>query len=206
MEALDIPAFAGFPSGEGWDLEQLQLGNDGLWHFRGVRKDRDMGERNYYSAADLSAAPEAGSVGAFQSAALPRKLDTAPPELAEVLKSLATAFGDGTFVVRAFSSRWPMPRFYAPDAAFLGGEVPEFLAYWDQQGAWALSPGGRGFWSVPGGTPGEFSLPVLPESYRYTGLALLGKTLIVLWEEQDGLLVGASGFMVLGPGHEGVPR
>jgi hypothetical protein len=206
VEVLELPAFASLNAGEGWDVDQLQLGNDGLWHFRGVRKDREMGERNYYTAVDLSAAPEASSVGAFQNGARPRSLDTAPPGLAGVLDSLSALFGGGTFVVKVFSSQWPMPRFYASSAVSLSGEVLEFLAYWDDQGVWALAPDGRGYWAAPGGTLGEFSLPGLPESYRYTGLVLLGENFIALWEEQDGLLVGAAGFMVLGPAYGGLSR
>jgi hypothetical protein len=141
-------------------------------------------------------------MGAFQNAALPRRLDTSEP--AEVLKSLAALFGGGIFVAQVVSSQWPMPRFYASDASPLSGEVLELLAYWDEQGVWAISPDGRGYRTEPGeasgASPAAFSLPALPESYRYTGLALLGESLIALWEEQEGLLVGASGFMVLG-GH-----
>ena len=39
-------------------------------------------------------------------------------------------------------------------------------------------------------------LPALPEDFAYTGLAVLGNTLVASWEEQQLHTIGAAGFMV----------
>jgi hypothetical protein len=197
MEALEVPAFGALPADGGWDVEQLQLGNDQKWYFRGVQKNIENGPRNYYAAADLSALPDPSSTGAFQNAGLPSGLDTAPKALAEVLANLARRT-DGQFLVaKTLSPLWPMPRSFALNASSENPGAAELAAWWDGNAAYAVLPDGRGSYAGPGGTPGDFSLPGLPDSYGYTGLALLGESLIALWEEQDGLSVGAAGFMVL---------
>ena len=42
----------------------------------------------------------------------------------------------------------------------------------------------------------EFSLPPLPEGFVYTGAARLGDIVLASWEEQQGVSIGAAGFMV----------
>jgi hypothetical protein len=182
-------------------VEQLELGNDLRWYFRGVRKTTGQGARNYYAASDLSAAPEPSSIGAFQNAGLPAGLDTAPKALSEALKNLAALSGGHTFLVaKTLSPLWPMPRHFALNTSPESPGAAELAAWWDGSRACAVFPDGRGVCVGPDGTPEDFSLPPLPESYVYTGFAFLGTKLIALWEEQDGLLVGAAGFMVIESG------
>ncbi|MDR0389536.1 MAG: hypothetical protein LBH73_05655 [Spirochaetaceae bacterium] len=198
LEALEIPAFSSLASAEGWDLEQLRLGNDQKWHFRGVQKNTEKGARNYYITSDLSAAPEPGSVGTFQNAGLPLGIDSAPEALARALTRLAALSDKRSFLVaRALSPLWPMPRHFALNVSPESPGAAEPVAWWDGSSAYAALPDGRGVYAGPDGSSGDFSLPPLPESYVYTGFAFLGTTLIALWEEQDGLSVGAAGFMVV---------
>ncbi|MDR1178414.1 MAG: hypothetical protein LBK64_06270 [Spirochaetaceae bacterium] len=198
MEALKVPAFASLAPSGGWDVEQLELGNDRRWYFRGVRKNTEQGARNYYAVSDLSAAPEPSSIGAFQSAGLPASLDTAPKALAEALKKLAALSGENKFLVaKTLSPLWPMPRYFALNTSPESPGAAELVAWWDGNRAYAAFPDGRGVCAGPDEPPEDFSLPPLPESYVYTGFAFLGTKLIALWEEQDGLLVGAAGFMVM---------
>ncbi|MDR1428783.1 MAG: hypothetical protein LBI85_00710 [Spirochaetaceae bacterium] len=197
LEIPEIPAFASFPPQDGWDLEELELGSDHVWYFRAVQKNTEQGERNYYAVPDLSAAPGPSSLGAFRNAGLPLGLDTAPEPLAGALAGLAALSEENTFfVAKAISPLWPMPRYFTLNTPEENSSVVELSAFWDGNRAYAALPDGRGLSAGPSATE-NFSLPPLPESYVYTGFALLGTTLIALWEEQDGLLVGASGFMVM---------
>jgi hypothetical protein len=196
IEALEVPAFSSLPSG--WDVEQLEFGNDRKWYFRGVQKDTENGERVYYAASDLRAAPEQSSLGAFQNAGLPAGLDTAPKALAAVLTNLAVPAGEHTFfIAKTLSPLWPMPRYFAFNASPESPDAVELAAWWDGARAYGALPDGRCWYADSDGAQGAFSLPALPESYRYTGFALLGTALVAFWEEQDGVSVGAAGFMVI---------
>jgi hypothetical protein len=88
--------------------------------------------------------------------------------------------------------------FDAEDLAVMYGycrETPEPLAI-------AVSAEGHGFFargaeSALTLTIGQFSLPVLPENFAYTNIALLENVLAASWEEQQGAGIGAAGFMVV---------
>jgi hypothetical protein len=42
-----------------------------------------------------------------------------------------------------------------------------------------------------------FTLPALPQGFVYTGVGLVGNTLIATWEEQEEFAIGAAGIMVM---------
>jgi hypothetical protein len=51
---LEIPALADIPFAEGWEADILQSGADGLWYYRGVRRNNGGREIRYFRGGALS--------------------------------------------------------------------------------------------------------------------------------------------------------
>jgi hypothetical protein len=70
--------------------------------------------------------------------------------------------------------------------------VPVFL---ERDAARALLPGSRVISLGSGGALSRIDLPVLPEGFRYTDLAVTGTDIVVPWEEVRFPDVGAAGVL-----------
>lgn len=205
---LIIPAFAPFLPAEGRKLDALREGRDGSWYYRGLQNLRGSRKLLYFRTEDLSLPGKPVSLGAFRNAALPRPLNQAPLVLAGTLEKVFALTGrDRTPMAFINSPQFPAPRAFAGNTGLSGEQdaLVELSGYYlpqDAGGARALVilPDGRG---IRGSDPGnglafeEITLPPLPEGFVYTGIGLVGTTLIASWEEQQDMNVGAAGLMIL---------
>ena len=194
---LSLPSLDAYPAKDGWDIDGLRRGNDGLWYFRAARKGRS--EIIMLRSDDLLSPGEQVSLGAFRGAALPEPLSAAPQPLREMLDAVFLEAGvkAATVVSPQFQSiRYfagdredtPLPAFYS--GAFLLATTP-------RGGAFFTAANSAGAASFAGETVRRFSLPPLPEGFVYTGIGAAGDTVFASWEEQEGYSIGAAGFMVI---------
>jgi hypothetical protein len=216
---LELPAFAAWPSGEGWDADALRLGPDGFWYFRLVKKDLPPPAIVYRRSRNLDGEGEEVSPGAFRNSALPEPPAAAPPALRAALDAAGALSGAAAAVVSP-DFAW-LRRFAsgginagadsaagvsgAADAAESGGG--RISGYYRRKGAGAIAltalPGGRGFFAAESadaaGVPEirPFALPPLPERFAYTSIGLAGNILFAAWEEQEDFNIGAAGFMII---------
>jgi hypothetical protein len=191
---LEIPAFAGFPPAEGWDVDALREGRDGFWYYRAVDKASARPDRRYFRTPDLSLPGEPSSAGAFRDALAPYTPGEAPVLLRLALERL---FEGGDYTATVISPEFRERRQFSAE-----GEAPEpLIGFFSGDGRVLVTDsGGRGVYgTMRGDVPelGAFSLPPLPEGFVYTGIGLSGPALIAAWEEQADLSVGAAGFMVI---------
>jgi hypothetical protein len=210
---LEVPAFEAFSPGAGWDIENLRLGQDGLWYYRSVRKLPPPGTEapapKYLRSADLSLPGEGISLAAFQEFSRPEFPAGAPPLLRLVLEEAFKLSGTGRSQTAAvFFAGLSGLRYFTPNAAPAGDEAGfiELSGYYRETGPGAF-PGalvvrgdGRGIYGKDRGgglETGAFFLPPLQEGFVYTGVVPLGNILVASWEEQQGFSVGAAGFMVI---------
>ncbi|MDR2029605.1 MAG: hypothetical protein LBP93_08730 [Treponema sp.] len=225
-EGLEVPAFSGLPAAEGWDVENLRRGGDGLWYYRGVKKGGSEPEIVYLRTPDLMLPGEASSAGALRRAVQAAPLAEAPAALQLVLErgfslpSGNTRGGQISKTAAVLSPGYSGPRYFAENPAAAGEDMLEFFAYYADmdaagtdatgmdaeepgaEGPYALliSPEGRGVYGkLRDGVPetGEFSLPALPEGFVYTGIGLCASVLFVPWEEREDWKVGAAGFLII---------
>jgi hypothetical protein len=217
---LSVPAFAALSAGEGWNIETLRQGRDGLWYYRGVKKDEPRGEIRYLRTADLTVAGESCSAGVFRNAAVPYTEDRMPVPLRLALEEAGRRYGvAGTLVAAVVSPDFPIVRYFSAAARTAAGSrstegalaaeaaLAECAGYYRGSGAdaaepaaLAVLPDGRGVLvtgddSAP--RPDLFSLPPLPEGFVYTRIGVAGRALVAAWEEQDDWNVGAAGFLVM---------
>jgi hypothetical protein len=218
---LEVPAFAGLPTEEGWDVDNLRRGRDGFWYYRGIRRGGPEPEIVYLRTPDLMLPGEASSAGALRQALRAAPLAEAPAALRLVLErafslpSGNTRGGQLSKTAAVLSPEYSGLRYFAenPDAA--GEDMREFLAYYadmeakgmdagepgtEDPYALLITPEGRGVYGkLRNGVPetGEFSLPALPEGFVYTGIGLCASVLFVPWEEQEDWNVGAAGFLII---------
>jgi hypothetical protein len=198
---MEVPAFAALPPREGWDVDALRLGKDGLWYYRAVRRGDARPERRYFCTSDLALPGAAVSAGEFRSAARPFETAAAPPVLRPVLAE-AIRLNGGDAVISVVSPEFNGPRQFAGS----GGGGTALAGYFTSpekapSGVYALiiNGEGRGVYGRIRGEPstGNFSLPPLPAGFVYTGIGLAGTAILAAWEEQDGATVGAAGFLVI---------
>lgn len=193
--------------GEGWELDALDVGGDGLWRLR-ARKG-DTGDAAYYAAATLAETPRASSLGEFRTGRTPQPAAAAPPPLRPILHLWATV---APLAVTTVDASQDGRRFYS--AAAMSGvgaasgsasedvHAPSQYAslgaygYVEGDRAWSVLSDGRGLYFGGSGNPHFFALPVLPQGFAYTGLAVSGSHLLVCWEEQDSWAVGSAGILV----------
>jgi hypothetical protein len=202
MKEIDIPAFAVLPQAEGWDVDTLSLGNDGLWYYRGLRRDSEI---RYLRTRDLSVPGEVSSVEGFRNAMSPCTEEDMPPPIRAVLEEAEHLAEEGllpaaALVAAVVSPDFPTQRYFAAHLDISGEqEVLELAGFYrSPDTAAVVFPNGEGIFAGPGAsTPKEFVLPVLPEGFAYTRIGFAGRVLIASWEEQQDWRIGAAGFMAL---------
>jgi hypothetical protein len=201
---VEIPAFSGLSPKEGWDLKNFRQGRDGLWYYRAVRDGRERAVQ-YYRTGDPAFPGELINVGVFRNAQTPYNKSEAPHVLGLVLEQAALRCSPGELPVAAVvSPDFPGLRYFAADsrAGAVILELAGFYAALEGGGVGiALFPDGRLVYSN-GGAPELYALPVLPEGFAYTRLAVIqaggrDQVLTAAWEEQEGFSIGAAGFMVI---------
>lgn len=214
FEGLEIPTLGIISAAEDWEADALRLGNDGLWYYRGIHRRPEGQDIRYYRTTDLGRAGEEVSVGAFRSSAQVEMRSAAPPLLRQVLEKAANLGGAG---ISALSPDFAGPRNFAAgsSAAAYGTEENGALLFGFYREAeadpitgatvgaiagptaLAVFPDGRGIRAAGQGGIQTFSLPPLPEDFVYTGIGLVGNTILAAWEEQREWNIGAAGFMVI---------
>ncbi|MDR2069821.1 MAG: hypothetical protein LBP81_00170, partial [Treponema sp.] len=209
MEEMGIPAFAALPRTEGWDLDTLSLGKDGLWYYRGVRRESSGSEIRYFRTRDLSVSGESASVEVFRDAMLPYTEKDMPPPLRAVLEEAERLAGidrprgaasSAALAAAVVSPDFPARRYFAVQIDGTGeGGILEIAGFYRSPDTGAVVfPNGQGIFIGPGASaPKAFALPVLPEGFAYTRIGFAGPVLIVSWEEQQDWHIGAAGFMAL---------
>jgi hypothetical protein len=196
---VKVPAFSGLPPREGWDVETLLPGRDGLWYYRAVRHGGPRPERRYFRSPGPAFPGEASSAGEFRAAVRPFETAEAPPALRPVLAEALRLHG-GDAVVTVVSPAFDGPRQFADSggggAALAGYFIPPERG---PAGVCALiiNGEGRGVYGQIRGLTEDLFLPPLPGGFVYTGIGLSGTAVMAAWEEQDGATVGAAGFVVI---------
>jgi hypothetical protein len=215
--SVSVPAWNNLPSG--WEVELLRRGPDGFWYYRAKERDSLASNRNaqggivYFKTQDLGREGERVSVQEWRNSEGPESPVSTPVHLAKIL-SRAADFGLGRVSgVRTISPDYGEPRFFASsnpvysvrsffaeNLAILYGYYSESFgsAYGPQPLALVIHPDGRGLYLLGAADePAPFSLPVLPEGFVYTAIALYENVIIASWEEQQGAGIGAAGFMLV---------
>jgi len=198
LKSLALPALDDFAPQDGWDIDVLRRGGDGLWYFRAIKKapaQLELRPEIRLLRSDLVREGEQVSLGVFQNAALPEPLSAAPAPLRDMAAAAFAASDSGLGSV--VSPEFPTTRTFAIDreksaiTGFYSGR-PEntFLL--------AATPQGSALYAKTGtSVMRHFNLPPLPEGFCYTGIGMCGDTIFASWEEQDEYSIGAAGFMVI---------
>jgi hypothetical protein len=205
MTQMEIPAFAALSPQEGWKVDVLALGRDGLWYYRGIRQepsrpDDGFPETQYFRTWDLLVPGERASTGLFRNAMRPYNRNDMPLPIQVVLKEAGHAAGEGqTLVATVISQEFPIRRYFTLQADVSGEQGALALAgfYLPPDTAAVVFPDGNGIFTGPAAVPETFALPALPEGFVYTRIGIAGSVLIASWEEQQDWQVGAAGFMVI---------
>jgi hypothetical protein len=195
---IALTSLDAFAPQDGWDIDVLRRGGDGLWYFRAVKRIIAQPESRpeiRMLRSDLAQEGEQVSLGVFQNAALPEPLSAAPGPLRDMLAAVFAENGSGLAAVvspefqttRTFATDREKPAisgFYSgrPENTFLLAATPQGSALYAKTGATVIR---------------HFNLPPLPEGFCYTGIGMCGDTIFASWEEQDEYSIGAAGFMVI---------
>ena len=187
-----------FAPQDGWDIDVLRRGGDGLWYFRAIKKASAQLEPRpeiRMLRTDLAMEGEQVSLGVFQNAALPEQLSAAPDPLRDMIAGVFAESGSGLGSV--VSPEFQTTRTFAIDreksaiAGFYSNMQEKIFLL-------AASPAGSALYAqTDSSVMRHFSLPPLPEGFFYTGIGICGDTIIASWEEQDEYSIGAAGFMVI---------
>ena len=203
---IKVPALESFPPGGAWEAELVQRGPDGLWYYRMKEKGKAENETAYFRTGDLAEKGIKISPGEWRDSNQPEDPANAPMNLAVVLNRAASVLNlEGTIVIRTTSPDFEGMRFIragaAEAAAGAGTEPPAPALLYGyssviHQTALAVQSDGRGLYSRGReASVRPFSLPLLPEGFVYTGIALLGNVLVASWEEQQEAGIAAAGFL-----------
>lgn len=208
LVSVDLPIFSAYPVAESWDIEALGKSMDGRWVAKAVR----AGGLSYASAPSLDDAKTEISAADYRSALLPRSAQSAEGNLKAVFDAsvadlapkkavVATVVGSGD----AYAETYVLSKSKASDAetilAASGENIDRCWAFRDSARALLLFSDGSLIVSASAEAGiGRGRLPALPENFAYTGIAAVNKTLVALWEEQDGWAVGSSGFLLVDAG------
>jgi hypothetical protein len=193
-----LPSLAAFAPQDGWDIDVLRRGGDGLWYFRAIKKapaQLELRPEIRLLRSDLVREGEQVSLSVFQNAALPEPLSAAPGPL-QILAAVFAESGSGLASVvspefqttRTFTidrEKPPISGFYSanrPENTFLLATTPQGNVLYAQTKTAVIR---------------HFSMPPLPEGFCYTGIGMCGDTIFASWEEQEEYSIGAAGFMVI---------
>jgi hypothetical protein len=111
LEAIEIPAFSGFPGAEGWDIEDFFTAASGSSYFRAVQKNVGLGKISFMRTPSLSDAGEEITFGAYMAAAMEASVGVgtpvSPPGLPELPENFTyTAYSEiGGVSVAAWEER-----------------------------------------------------------------------------------------------------
>ena len=200
-QPLAVPSIDSFSPEDGWDVDALRRSADGSWHYRVVRKSSTLpGSRMFFRSENLALPGEQVNSGIFQGAAIPEHPSNAPGPLRDMLAVLfdendcrfVSVVSPGFQSTRSFAlirESTAFPGFYASTSESSGA----FLVVTHPRGEAVYVEKKNNFDSVSR----RFSLPSLPQGFAYTGIAVVGNTIIASWEDQEGYSIGAAGFMVL---------
>jgi hypothetical protein len=195
LKTLALPALDILAPEDGWDIDALRRGGDDHWYFRAVKKSATQPELRMLRSSDLVQEGAPVSLGAFQNTALPQPLSAAPDPLREMLAAVFAESGGS--VAAIISSEFQTIRSFAGGGSSTENTISGF--YSGRPGNTFLlttSPQGNALYTKIN-TINRFSLPALPEGFYYTGIGMVGDTVIASWEEQDEYSIGAAGFMVI---------
>jgi len=203
-----VPTLEIFPSDGSWETEQLRRGPDGLWYYRMKEKAQSMPGTAYFRTKDLSVEGEKISFGEWMNSGRGEASENIPVILALALNA-SGYFSGSSGLVKTVSPDFEGQRIFAAGVSAGFAAIAEnttlLYAYCQdapESLALAIFPAGTGFAAT--GDDREavpFSLSALPDSFVYTGVAVLGNVLIASWEEQQEAGVGAAGFMVMDLGY-----
>ncbi|MDR1399366.1 MAG: hypothetical protein LBJ41_05540 [Treponema sp.] len=196
---LEIPAFSPFPDADVWDLDSFRQGAEGAWYFRGLQQNQS--KIQYFCAQSLLMPAGTVSLGVFMNSASPEVLDAAPPVLGAALEAAFERSGRFKLNIAAIiSPDFAYPRHFSSGADNIDNLV-ELSGYMTDNIAVALLPDGWGVGACIDSNRirvTQFSLPALPQGFVYTGVGPAGDSaLVVSWEEQQDLGIGAAGFMLI---------
>ncbi|MFA6508089.1 MAG: hypothetical protein WCT14_18445 [Treponemataceae bacterium] len=205
---VDLPVLSVFPVSQSWDIEALGLSFDGRWVMKAVRS----GGLSFAAAASLDEVKTDITAAAYRAALLPRSpkdsdgplrvvLDAAVAELPPKKAMVATVVGAGNASTQTYLLS--TSKGDNADAILSASDenVDRVWAYRDASRAFLLLGDGSYFASATGNAEiMRGHLPALPENFVYTGIAAANKTLVVVWEEQDGWAVGSAGFLLVDAG------
>jgi hypothetical protein len=197
LNPLALPAVDAFAPQDGWDIDILRRGRDGLWYFRAIKKapaQLELRPEIKLLRSDLTREGEQVSLGDFQNAALPELLSAAPAPLRDMAAAAFAASGSGLGAV--VSPEFQTTRTFAIDreksaiAGFYSGAPGNAFLL-------AATPQGNALYTAESSVMRHFNLPPLPEGFCYTGIGMCGDAVFASWEEQDEYSIGAAGFMVI---------
>lgn len=199
-----IPAFADFSASKGWDIEALNRGKNGIWHFIAAQKSSDLHEKLYYTCESLDSSPVSISMGDYWLAMEPESLSNAPFLQQNTAKAAINRRQENSsFLIEAITPNSEYKFHYSYNS---GGEsdMVSLLLYANDDKAFAVFPDGNGAFGKKNADNSieieSYTLPQLPQNYFYTGIALADNTIIASWEEQQSYGVGAAGMVLLNVG------
>ena len=189
---VEVPALTRVPPGESWEVETLRLTSDGYWYYRMREKGGTVNRSAYFRARDLEGEGERISHAQWRNSELPETPRHIPPPLSAMLGVLGMDEAGAAFTLKVLSAGVERTRFFR--AAADGADSTRLYAFYDENLALLIFPDGRGLYSR-GTDIQPITLPPLPEGFVYTGIAVLGGVVLASWEEQQGVGLGAAGFM-----------
>lgn len=175
---------------ESWNLVWKKRGKEKTL-FRYTRldftdwKQNEIDEREFITAASPkdagSAVPEllrqlVKRLGIGDTAVIDVTLRSPAPKQPEIYR-----FGDPEKINADDGEYYSLPAFHTGSRCYLLAAGPPRLLYADSTGA------------------GTIELPPLPEGFLYTGLAVSGDRIVLLWEERRFTQTGAAGFTLVEP-------
>jgi hypothetical protein len=193
-----LPALDSFPTAKGWETAALFQSENGIWYFHLLLPE----QHNIFLTTDnLSLPARQIDGGAF--ALMQEEFSYTPPPMVAWVMSEAERLMECSSMTLIVSPEFSGKRLFRTGSA--AGEM-EFFGYYRSPlaeigGAAIIAlPDGRGIYCFAGGgvqKDGHFRLPPMGGSFVYTGIALVGKDILIAsWEEQAEWNVGAAGFLI----------
>jgi hypothetical protein len=202
---IRIPAL-GFSPQDGWETNALRQGPDGFWYYRLSQPGESRPGIAHYRTRDLSLSGERISQGEYRNSSRPETDLNKFPLISRLIAELTSAAiqenKSGIPVLQMISPDFSGPRLFSASSN-IGEDSELFFGYYRNESApvsgsviFAVSANGRGI-GIKNDVSFSFALPALPAGFVYTGIGLVGNTLIASWEEQEEFAIGAAGIMVI---------